>query len=212
MNISYTIILGTIGTALTFKLLKACWDYFNDKDINEVIFSNNRSACCTGNKSDSKCRSSYCMARHIDRMVEIINAAQHSVSLYMYILTIKELSDAIIKAHERGCLVRVVSESSMAYSTGSQMRCMSDAGEFHYRKYLSIIKQILQIGIPVILASGSTTLMHHKVCMIDTVPIRTNLNKSRISTGRKTGHKTIKLPSQGVVMTGSMNWTMQVSL
>lgn len=128
MNISYTGAL--IGSALAFKVLKACWDFFNTaNDINEVIFSNSRSACCT-DKRNSNCTSTYCMAKHIGRIVEIINAAQQSISLYMYMFTLKELSVAIIRAHERGVYVRVIAEQSMAYSSGSQMRYLSDAGKF----------------------------------------------------------------------------------
>lgn len=138
MNIVYTgVVFGAIGTALTFKLFKACWDFFKAPEFNEVIFSNTRSSCCTVQK-DSNCTSKYCMVKHIDRMVEIINAAQQSISLCMYMFTVKELSIAIIKAHERGVYVRVIAESSMAFSSGSQMRYLSDAGEFQKNPFTAL--------------------------------------------------------------------------
>lgn len=59
-----------------------------------------------------------------------------------------------------------------------------------------------------ITASGSIndTYMHHKVCMVDTVPKPANYNLNPTAAVRNA----IKLPAQGVLMTGSMNWTKQV--
>lgn len=57
--------------------------------------------------------------------------------------------------------------------------------------------------------------MHHKVCLVDTVPKLANFNRKRSSTytvRNANNKKVIKLPRQGVLMTGSMNWTLQVSM
>lgn len=137
MHISFKIGLSAVGTAVIYKVLKTCWDRYyttpteTESDINEVMFTHNYKTCCTAtNTRDAKCTNIYCMSKKIDRIVGIIDAAEHSVSLCMNTFSLKQLSIAIINAHNRGVNVRAIAESSMCYNVYSSMRDLSGAGTY----------------------------------------------------------------------------------
>lgn len=141
MHYSFKIILGVLGSAVTYKVLKACWDrYYNTtdstptpsaNDINEVFFTHNYKTCCTAtNKRDNAiCTNMYCMSKKIGRIVDIINAAEHSVSLSMNTFSMKQLSAAIVRAHIRGVNVRAIATYATCYNIYSSMRELSAAGK-----------------------------------------------------------------------------------
>lgn len=57
----------------------------------------------------------------------------------------------------------------------------------------------------------STTLMHHKFCIVD-CPSRVNVlspSNTRISLGQRLLLRLIGNPHRGLLITGSMNWTQQ---
>lgn len=138
MHISFKIILSVLGTASTYKVLKACWDRYYTTDstakvsgneINEVLFTHNYKTCCTDTrKTDASCTNMYCMSKKVDRIVNILDAAEHSVSLSMNTFSLKQLSAAIINAHKRGVNVRAIADSGMCYNTYSSMRELYAAG------------------------------------------------------------------------------------
>lgn len=129
MNSVYKSILGVVIGTVTFKVYKA----FQFKtplsdEINEVFFLNNESLCCNG-KREATCTNNYCKAIVIDRIVELLDAAQQSISFCMYMFSVEELSIAIIKAHKRGVYVRAIADSK-GFAAHSHMRKLSDAGKY----------------------------------------------------------------------------------
>lgn len=142
MHISFKIISSVLGTAVTYKVLKACWERFyttnttttetataNANEINEILFTHNYKTCCTATKKrDANCTNMYCMSKKIDRIVNILNAAEHSVSLSMNTFSLKQLSEAVINAHNRGVNVRAIAETGMCYNVHCSMRDLSAAG------------------------------------------------------------------------------------
>lgn len=129
MNYVYKSILGVIIGTVTFKVYKACQFQTGlpANEINEVLFLNNKSMCCNG-KRDASCKNKYCSSIVIDRIVEIINAAQQSISFCIYMFSVEELCTAIISAHKRGVYVRAIADSQ-GFADHSQMRKLSDAGK-----------------------------------------------------------------------------------
>lgn len=115
--------------------------------INEVYFTNERSTLAN---APGTTMASF-TTEHVSRIVALLDRARVSVNLGMYIITVSSIGDALLQAANRGVRVRVVGCSSMAYSTGSQMTRLANA------------------GIPVRFdRKESAYLMHHKFCLIDT--------------------------------------------
>ncbi|KAM7349236.1 mitochondrial cardiolipin hydrolase zuc isoform 1-T2 [Cochliomyia hominivorax] len=132
-----------------------------------------------------KCRNPFCAAYNVGRLIEFIDSAKYSIDLAMYTFTSYELSQAFIRALKRGVLIRIISDQEMAYSSGSQ------------------IIPLTKSGVPVRCnINKNTVLMHHKFCLLD--------SPQRVAAILKKQNKT---PGKGqirsILMTGSVNWTMQ---
>lgn len=110
MDFVYKGILGVMIGTVSFMYKAACqFKPASMNEINEVFFLNNTSLCCMG--GDANCVNLYCKAKAVGRIIEIINAAQQSISFCMYMFSVEELSNAIIKAHNRGVYVRAIADS-----------------------------------------------------------------------------------------------------
>lgn len=99
----------------------------------EVLFSSRRSSCCLNGSVSPDCRNNYCRSRIERRMLQLMNAAQHTLSVSMYFFTSQRLGDAVVAAHQRGVRVRVIGDKSMAYSNSSQLLRMAQKGERAFR-------------------------------------------------------------------------------
>ncbi|XP_055526531.1 mitochondrial cardiolipin hydrolase [Wyeomyia smithii] len=114
--------------------------------LTEVYFANERS--CQPNEPGTTMASF--TTEHVRRLVALLDRAQVSINLCMYIVTVDSIGEAVLRAAKRGVRVRVVGCSSMAYSSGSQM------------------SRLVQGGIPVRFnQKNAAYLMHHKFCLID---------------------------------------------
>lgn len=108
--------------------------------LNEVHFTCPSSACCV-EESKPDCRNPNCKARNEKRLIELIEAAKHTVLLAMYIFTSKRLCDAIVAAHNRGVRVLIIGCRSMAYSSGSQMVLLAKLSKIYYlSRYVCLFK------------------------------------------------------------------------
>uniref|UniRef100_A0A182JSS8 Mitochondrial cardiolipin hydrolase n=1 Tax=Anopheles christyi TaxID=43041 RepID=A0A182JSS8_9DIPT len=88
---------------------------------------------------------------HINRIISYIDRAEKSICLAMYIFTMREISEAVIRAKkERSVIVRVVTCESMVGNEGSYLR------------------DLITEDIKVQYKYKSEYLMHHKFCLIDT--------------------------------------------
>lgn len=93
--------------------------------INEVYFTNERN---TPANAPGLTMASF-TTEHVSRIVALLDRARVSINLGMYIITVSSIGDALLQAANRGVRVRVVGCSSMAYSTGSQMTRLANAGK-----------------------------------------------------------------------------------
>ncbi|XP_065072891.1 mitochondrial cardiolipin hydrolase [Ochlerotatus camptorhynchus] len=150
------VILGvSIGSEVLYEVYLGWKSYCQERrarqransHINMVFFTNERSIQANAPGTTMANFTS----EHVCRIVALLDRARVSINLGMYIITVSNIGDALLRAAKRGVRVRVVGCSSMAYSTGSQMTRLANA------------------GIPVRFdRKESAYLMHHKFCLIDT--------------------------------------------
>lgn len=98
--------------------------------LNEVLFSSRKSSCCLNGTVAPDCSNAYCRSRIERSLLELMNAAQQTLSISMYFFTSQRLGDAVIAAYQRGVRVRVIGDKSMAYSKSSQLLRMAQKGEY----------------------------------------------------------------------------------
>lgn len=116
------------GSSVLYHYAKAHFTNGSNRKLNEVRFTCPSSACCV-EEMKPDCRNPNCKARNEKRLIELIDSAQHTILLAMYIFTSKRLSDAIVAAHNRGVRVLIIGCRSMAYSSGSQMVLLEKHGK-----------------------------------------------------------------------------------
>uniref|UniRef100_A0A1B6KCR5 Mitochondrial cardiolipin hydrolase n=1 Tax=Graphocephala atropunctata TaxID=36148 RepID=A0A1B6KCR5_9HEMI len=162
--------LGMIAT--TVPLVYFIRKHLNTEDdedmpIHEVLFFSEEGIVCRDHfikDSEKKaCSLKNCSFYNLSRMLHFLNSADTTLDVCMYLLTVKDLGAAVLRAQKRGVKVRVIADEDMANGSGSQIL------SFH------------ENGLLVKCRQKSTTLMHHKFVVID----------------------------NRIVMTGSLNWTMQ---
>lgn len=125
------------GVVLTEILYEIYCKIRNDRkkranfDINEVLFTNNLSTKCSlTHDRDYVCSNAYCFIRNSARVVQLINSSNKSISICMYIFTLPDIGEALLRAKNRGVIIRMVGCESMAYSTASVMTKMSKNSKF----------------------------------------------------------------------------------
>lgn len=154
---------------------------WNTDELNETIMTqcelDTRLACY--DSKDEKCM-------RVMRIVKcLIDSSSKTIHLAMYIFTHEKLCEALIRAHKRGVKVFVVIDSSMEAASKTR------------------IDELKENGVPVKIWTVST--FHHKFCLID-VPFCHEIFRSANKQPRN-GDEFIRIPHNGVLATGSMNWT-----
>lgn len=122
--------------------------------------------------------------RHCNMIERLLDSARHSINMSMYIFTSNSLCNALIRAHERGVIVRLIIEKSMEGSSNSQ------------------IKKLVKQKIPVRVETKHT--MHHKFVLID-VPHECNRGQGP----NEIYDWPFYVPNSGLLLTGSLNFTME---
>lgn len=121
--------LFTFGAAISSELLYRLYRYLlyeRKTNVSEALFTSNESGCCQ--TYDSKCKNPYCSEVLFNRIVQHIDQAKSIICLAVYIFTSKKLYEAILRAHKRGVVVRIIIEKSMYHSTESKARDLEYAG------------------------------------------------------------------------------------
>ncbi|XP_055846501.1 mitochondrial cardiolipin hydrolase [Episyrphus balteatus] len=162
-----------------------------ESEIADVIWINEHTQDCAVKSeknspkffhNGNKCKNMFCYPRNIRKIIKFIDNAKYSIDLSMYIFTSNELALAFHRAIKRGLQIRIVSDQEMCFSSGSR------------------ITELTKCGIPVRFPNATNMLMHHKFCILDGPGRSRALSKMQ------------KKPfenSQGILFTGSLNWTHQ---
>lgn len=119
----YTVIAG-VSLEAVLKLIRSIQN--RKIQISEVLFTNNRSSCCL--RPNPNCKNPYCMDILLDHIVKHIDEAKSIMCIAIYIFTCKKLFDAVLRAHKRGVVIRMIVEKSMYHSTESKVRQLENAG------------------------------------------------------------------------------------
>lgn len=104
-------IATVVVTTLAYKQLST-----KSKTIQKVLFSSSSSGCCnnTDFNIENSCLNRYCFKRNLWEIIKRINKSQHSICLALYTLNLREVRDALKKAHRRGVQIRIITtENSM---------------------------------------------------------------------------------------------------
>lgn len=170
LNISQFVLLSLyLGSAsyfiyeIYYKRKKA-----QKNDINEAIMFS------YGAKELIKSKySRYTITRSMDRLLHYLNSPRHSIDICMYVITSTDLQNVIVKLHIRGVKVRVIIDADMAFSNGSALKRLEKHGiQVRWMK--------------------STSIMHHKFCLIDTLALNDET-----------------MECTPFLICGSLNWTNQ---
>lgn len=125
--------------------------------------------------------------RLMEVLENLINSSNKTIHLCMYIFTCSDLMEALKKASERGVKIYAVFDGSMIHSSNSQIENL----------------QNLNISIKI----ETLITMHHKFCLIDVSYSGDKLFSSQNIAFNS--ERTISIPQSGILVTGSMNWTME---
>ena len=81
-------------------------------------------------------------------LIDLIEKANKSIHVMIYSFTLDDLADALIEAHQRGVDVKILVETENAYSRGSEIERLAEAG--------------VQVAL-----DSNPYLMHNKVMIVD---------------------------------------------
>lgn len=176
------------------------------KSVAEVLFTNDLSGCCMNNRKE--CNNKYCMSRIYSAYENHIDSAKSLVCVAIYMFTNHRICAALLRAHKRGVVVRIVTETKAFHASKGKASELIAAGEHQnvavsfFVGYVVIAGALLALqstGVPVrINGAFESSLMHHKFCLIDVT-----LNEKFDAQN--------KHPERGLLLNGSLNWTNSVS-
>lgn len=200
MNLSWVsglVLSSLFAGALLGRLLS------RKKSFSAVLFTNDQSGCCLN--EGENCSNRYCMGRVYDAFEHHIDSARRLICIAIYMFTNQRICDAIIRAHKRGVIVRVIIDFKSFYAHQTKAMDLQKAGKWslfiaHCLLWLKYsYRKIIFLGIPVrVYREHDSTLMHHKFCLIDV-------------TTYESFHMLNKHPEGGLLINGSLNWTKSVS-
>lgn len=94
------------------------------------------------------CTLQHCSYYKLKYIIDFLESAVQSIDLCMYLITTTDLSNILIKAHDRGIKVRVIVEEEMSTSSESKAQALIHAG-------IKVKSKVLP------------SFMHHKFCIVD---------------------------------------------
>lgn len=97
----------------------------------DFIMSNNL-PCCPTTISESnlkKCINPHCKAKLSHKIINHIDSAKTILCVAMYMNTVDNITNAILRAHRRGVIVRIITDYSMIATTNSKINLLQNAGK-----------------------------------------------------------------------------------
>ncbi|XP_017767277.1 PREDICTED: mitochondrial cardiolipin hydrolase [Eufriesea mexicana] len=113
-----------------------------------MFFTKESSLCRIHFADKQTCLKDSCPVRYLRKLESYIHQTTRSLDVCMYMLTCQLLSNAIVEAHKRGVLVRIIMDLQMACTDAAQTSL------FHNN------------GVPLRLVYNDV-LMHHKFVIVD---------------------------------------------
>ncbi|XP_063981751.1 mitochondrial cardiolipin hydrolase [Diachasmimorpha longicaudata] len=148
-------IVFSIGSEVAWQLWKK---YFrkngtsNNGKINEALIFNFESAYCREHAMrQAVCDIPHCPGRNIKKLVNFFDSVKETLDVCIYILTYKDISDAIIRAHRRGINIRLIVDSGMSETSSCSTQ----------------LSRMRRAGIKIRMHRSTVSLMHHKFAIRD---------------------------------------------
>ncbi|EEZ99465.2 Mitochondrial cardiolipin hydrolase-like Protein [Tribolium castaneum] len=91
-----------------------------------------------------------CSVTHLNTLLRFLGSAKYSISLCMYMVTLKQVTDELIKAEDRGVKVRIITDHVMYKMERSKTKLLKERYGFEVRT-----------------PPYQDSLMHHKYCLVD---------------------------------------------
>ncbi|KAH8252347.1 hypothetical protein KR038_008254, partial [Drosophila bunnanda] len=165
------------------KLLAKFWQFIfafiDEPDFVDVIIFNDMPLKSYERHKNLNCPRKYCQHCRVNKLVSYINNAKVCMDIAHLVFTSKKIFEAVLDAWYRGVNIRILTDSEMLHVRGSKIRMLCSH------------------NIPVHV-SAERTLMHHKFVIIDGEQRILQVDPSACVSKRS-----------GIVMTGSLNWTIQ---
>lgn len=186
------------------ELLRIPWYYYKSKfnRATEVFFiMMGEPQCCKPFQFErsmaptANCKK-YCKGKLLRKFQTSIDEAKASICIAMFNFNCPQIADFILRAHEKNIKIRLlIDKSNCDNNENRQAKRLHEAGKQIVIFFIEMFKIFnhfvfmvyFSTGISVRMCGDATKKMHHKFCLID---------------GTR---------ADGVLITGSLNWTYSVS-
>lgn len=128
--------LGKCLALISLTFIPVILEYYSSKCRKEI--TNYTSCCLFVTPANIECRQhifkniscgNRCSNTYILKIVEFIESAKHSISLCMYLLTLRQIGEALCEAHKKGVIVRYITDAEMAGATGAKVKQLKECGK-----------------------------------------------------------------------------------
>lgn len=211
MSLSKVLKYSTIGLVsfmvageIYYKLVENLKKMLGTPDENENVYESFCTQCSFTRSTSYIMRQIRFQRGNLHFITEILEtlimSAERQIHVAMYIFTNSILFDALKKVMERGVKVFVIVDHSMVTASGSQVESMQKCG-MNLKIY-------------------SKATLHHKFCLIDSPDdnkmemfiANHKVKGKKEDSSFEVSSKKIKLPKNGLLITGSLNWTREAML
>ncbi|XP_044271723.1 mitochondrial cardiolipin hydrolase-like [Tribolium madens] len=131
------------------KLQDEKWE--QDRNYYHCIFITMKNMKCLSHfNSGAECEDDNCSITHLNTLLRFLGSAKYSISLCMYMLTLRQVTDELIKAEDRGVNVRIITDNVIFKMQNSKTKLLKE-----------------KFGFDVRTPPYEDSFMHHKYCVID---------------------------------------------
>lgn len=84
------------------------------------------------------CANPYCMDYNVGLIVDLLNATRYSIDLAMFAITLIPITDALVKAHKRGVIIRIIANNADTLSISSECLHLIKYGENLHSQFMLV--------------------------------------------------------------------------
>jgi phosphatidylserine/phosphatidylglycerophosphate/cardiolipin synthase-like enzyme len=161
-------VICKIVTAVSVAVIPAIINYFvkwrykkklKELKLRKNKFDNSYYHCIFWTMENTKCREhmlnsiecgNNCSVTYLETIIRLLSSSKLSIALCMYHLTLKQITDALIEANNRGVNVRIITDAITFKMQHSKLKFLQK-----------------KLGFDVRVPPNEDTFMHHKFCVID---------------------------------------------
>jgi len=142
-NLAYAVTLSTAFEAIYYftqlRIRKKNHDDQPNTCVDAIFFPDSTRACDA--HFSYGCTNKNCWLAHEEtstmKLLDFIKSAQRSMDICVYCIASQELTDAVLKAHEDGALIRIVTDQAQAAEQPQQIARLRAAGSVIFYTFLT---------------------------------------------------------------------------